>query len=223
MRRFFLILSLGLVLVAIPAVTVAALAYGADVARTGELEVAGIRQPVALTWDEDGSPIVEATSLPDLALGLGYAHAADHAWAMTLWRQAGRGELGAWFGPEFRTLDRHARALGFDAVAQEPFRTLDDETRALLIAYALGVNAALQQPGVAQGDAFVLMDVEPDAWTPWDALIVERLLAYLATPPPATDSLWTQAVAQDSSLVPFMSADSAFRATIGIRAAPTAS
>ena len=216
MYRLLLALSFGLVLIALVAGTVGALAYGADAQREGEVEIDGVRQPVTLSWDADGTPHIEASSLPDLALGLGYAHAADHAWAMTLWRQAGQGGLGAWFGPELRPLDRHARALGFDALARQTYRALDSDTRALLDAYAAGVNAALRQQGVAQGDALVLMDVEPAAWAPWDALIVERIVAYLSTPPPAADSAWVQAARHDSSLHPFLGADSTFRATLGI-------
>ncbi|GAB5534755.1 MAG: hypothetical protein Rubg2KO_10040 [Rubricoccaceae bacterium] len=216
MRRAFLLLSLGLGLVALLAGAVAALAYGADATREGELEIDGIRQPVVLSWGTDGSPTIEAASLPDLALGLGYAHAADHAWTLALWRQAGRGGLGAWFGAQMRPMDRHARALGLDALAQETYRSLDGGTRALLDAYTAGVNAALLQPGIAKGDAFVLTDVEPEAWRPWDALLVERLVAYLATPAPATDSVWTQAARRDSSLHPFLTADSTFRTVLGI-------
>ena len=216
MRWLFLVLSVGLIAIALLAGAVAALAYGSGPAREGELEAEGVRQPVALTWDTDGSPTIQASNEPDLLFGLGYAHAADHAWAMTLWRQAGRGGLGAWFGPEVRALDRHARALGFEALAQQTYRTLDAETRALLGAYTSGVNAALSQPGVEQGDAFVLMDVEPDPWMPWDALVVERLMAYLSTPAPASDSLWARASQRDSTLRPFLTADSTFRATLGI-------
>jgi len=215
-RRTLLFLSLGLVLVALLAGAVATLAYGADATREGEFEIEGIRQPVTLSWDDEGSPTIEATSLRDLALGLGYAHAADHAWTLALWRQAARGGLGAWFGAGMRPLDRHARTLGFDALAQQTYRSLDGETRAVLAAYATGINAALEQPGIVKGDAFVLADVEPDAWQPWDALLVERLLAYLATPPPATDSVWTEAAQRDSSLHPFLLADSTFRTTLGI-------
>lgn len=216
MSRILLALCLGLVVLALVAGPLGTLAYGADAMRDGELEIDGVRQPVALTWDEAGVPTVEASSLSDLAIGLGYAHAADHAWAMTLWRQAAQGGLGAWFGSDVRPLDRHARALGFDALAMETYRELDSETRGMLDAYAMGVNAALGQSGVAQGDAFVIMDVEPDAWAPWDALLVERLLAYLATPAPAADSTWALAARQDSSLIPFLRADSSFRATLGI-------
>ncbi|MEO0559076.1 MAG: penicillin acylase family protein [Bacteroidota bacterium] len=216
MRLLLLVLSLGLVLAALVAGTVSALAYGADATRAGEIEIAGVRQPVTLSWDAIGTPTLEASTLPDLALGLGYIHAADDAWTLALWRQAGRGGLGAWFGPEVRPLDRHARTLGFEALAQQTYRSLDEETRDILDAYAAGVNAALTQPGVAKGDAFVLADVSPEAWRPWDALLVERLLAYLATPAPAADAFWKDAARQDSALVPFVRTDSTFRATLGI-------
>ena len=212
MRRLFLVLGIVLVVLACLAGTVAALAYGSDATREGRLEVEGVAASVELAWDASGVVSVSAETLPDLAAGLGYAHAADHALAMTLWRQAGRGSLGEWFGARTRGLDRHARALGLDAVALETYRQLDDETRALLDAYADGANAALREPGVAQGDAFVLLDVEPEPWRPWDALVVERLIAYLGTPGLAD----TTGAARDSSLIAFVRADSTFRASLGI-------
>ena len=212
MRRLFLAFGIVLVVLALMAGTVATLAYGSDAEREGELEVGGVAQSVELAWGASGGVSISAQTMADLALGLGYAHAADHALSMTLWRQAGRGSLGEWFGARTRGLDRHARALGLDAVALETYRQLDAETRAVLDAYAAGANAALQEPGVAQGDAFVLLDVEPELWRPWDTLVVERLIAYLGTPAFAD----TMGVARDSSLAAFTNADSTFRASLGI-------
>jgi hypothetical protein len=50
------------------------------------------------------------------------------------------------------------------------------------------MNAALEAEAVRQADPFVLLDVDPASWAPWHALLVERLMAWLATPavrPPA--------------------------------------
>ena len=216
MSRLVLALGAALVVVALLAGAVAVLAYGADAQREGSLAVEGLERAVSLSWGPESGVTVEAETLSDLALGLGYAHAADHAWTMMLWRQAGRGALSEWFGAGSRGLDRHARTLGLGALAQRTYRALDDSTRSVLDAYARGVNAALAEPGVAQGDAFVLLDVEPEVWRPWDALVVERLLAYLSTPSPGADSTWRDAAARDSLLGTFLDADSTFRTALGV-------
>ena len=203
------------VLVVVLAVGLGVLAYGTGPTRTGELEIAGLTSRVTVGWPEDGPPVVEAADEIGLWTGLGYAHAADAAWSMTLWRQVALGNLGAWF-PERGELDRHARLLGFAQLARQTYETLPADERAVLEAYARGVQAALRQPGVAQRDEFVLVDVRPGAWEPWHALAVERLIAWLGTPAPARDSAFAAAAGADSALGRFARADSAFRAYLAL-------
>src|SRR5690606_38214004 len=122
----------------------------------------------------------------DLIAGLGYVHALDGAWPMALWRQAATGRLSGWFDDSTAlALDHHAVALGFEAVARETYAGLSEDEQALLTAYARGVNGAFERGRLSEGDAFVLLDVHADRWEPWDALVVERLVTYLATPPVA--------------------------------------
>lgn len=198
------------------AVLAAWLAYGATPTRSGDVEVAGLGEPVGLSWAADGGVTIEASSEAGLAAGLGYAHGADHAWTVAFWRRAARGTLSQWFGPQHGTTDQLARLLGFDALARLSYDALPDAQRAALDAYARGVNAALADPGVAQNDAFVFLDVTPDPWQPWDALAIERLLAYLATPAPAADSTWRALAARDSFVAEYVAMDSTLRALEGI-------
>ena len=209
--------AVGLVLVVLIALAAGAgwLAYGPDATRSGEIEVAGLAAPVAVAWPDSGGVAVEAASWADAAVGIGYAHAADHAFAMALWRQTARGETAAWFGDSVRAVDLHARSLGLDALARQTYDGLDAPTRAALDGYARGVNAALAEPGVAQADAFVWLGITPEPWQPHDALAVERLVAYLGTSALATDSVWTQAARQSRAVARFVRSDSAFRASLG--------
>src|SRR5690606_8686372 len=111
-------------------------------------------------------------------------------------------------GEDYVGFDRHARTLGFRALAYHTYTALPDSARALLDAYAAGVNRALADPAVAQRDEFVLLDVTAEPFAPWHALAVERLLAWVGTPPLALDG----AAARDSGLVRFARTDSLFRA-----------
>ena len=212
-----LILTLGVILLLAGALAAAAgvLAYGTEPRRDGSLSVPGLDREVSLAWDDSGRVWVEGADEIALAAGLGYAHAADQGWAAALWRQAARGQLAEWFGTDLRALDLHARTLGFDGLARRTYETLDPSDRAVLDAYALGAAAGFAEPGVAQGDPFIVADVVPSGWEPWDALAVERLHAYLAAPSPSADSTWRRAAAADTAVAQFLRADSLFRAFLG--------
>lgn len=203
-------------LLAALAAAVGVLAYGTEAPREGTVEVAGLVGPATVAWGDSGRVWIEGADDVALAAGLGYAHAADHGWAAALWRQAAHGTLSEWFGADSRDLDLHARALGFSALARRTYDALPEADRAILDAYARGASAAFAQPGVAQSDAFIVADVVPEPWAPWDALAVERLHAYLAAPAPSTDSTWIRAARADTAVARFVQADSAFRAVLGV-------
>lgn len=216
MSRVLLTVGLALTLLAFVAGAAAWLAYGTAPTREGTLDVSGLAGPVTLAWSDSGAVTVEAETLTDLAAGLGYAHAAEQAWPMAWLRQSARGTAAEWFGDSLRVRDLHARRLGFDALAQQTYNALPPADRALFDAYATGVNRALREPGVAQSDPFVLLDVSPEPWEPWDAIAVERLIAWVGTDAPGTDSTWAVARAQSPQVALFAHADSVFRAGVGL-------
>lgn len=191
------------------------LAYGTDPPRDGEIDIPNLDAPVTLAWDDSGRVWVEGPDDVAVAAGLGYAHAVDQGWATALSRQAAAGTLSEWFGADARDLDLHARTLGFTSLARQTYDALDGDSRQLLDAYAQGASTGFAQPGVAQGNAFLVADVVPQAWQPWDALAVERLYAYLSAPALTADSTWQLAAAADSAVARFVAADSAFRAFLG--------
>lgn len=183
MTRFLLSLALALVAVVVLAGAVALLAYGGEPKRNGTLRLEGLTAEVTLAWTEAGEVTIEADDEVALWTGLGYAHAADQGWAMALWRQAALGELSVWIGPDALDLDRHARRLGFGALARQSYARLPADDRAAVDAYARGVQLAFRDEAVSQRDEFVELDVEAATWEPWHALAVERLVAWLGTEP----------------------------------------
>ncbi|MEM7789633.1 MAG: penicillin acylase family protein, partial [Bacteroidota bacterium] len=214
MSRALLFVGIVLAVLFGLAATVGVLAYGNEPPRDGRLEVDGLTEPATIAWSDSGHVWIEADTEAGLAAGLGYLHAADHGWATMLWRQAARGELAAWLGAGARPLDLHARTLGLGDLARQTYASLPEAERALLDAYARGVNRAFEEPGVAQSDAFIVADVVPGPWEPWDALAVERLHLYLGAPALLADASWRVARA-DSVVGAFATADSTFRARLG--------
>ena len=194
------------------------LAFGTGPRSAGDASVPGLRAPVTISYDALDVPTVAAQSEADLATGLGYVHALHSAWPMTLWRQAATASLSGWFEDSTAlALDRHASALGLGAYARATYDTLGEEDQALLTAYARGVNRAFEQARLSEGDAFVMQDVHAERWQPWDALAVERLVAYLATPAPTiADSIAAATYRASPTLQSWMVADSTFRRALGI-------
>lgn len=217
MARVLIPLGIALALVAALAATAAVLAYGTEPTRDGEVVLEGLSAPVTVAWSDSGHVWIEAQNDVDYATGLGYVHAADHAWTLSLWRQAAAGRLAEWLGDDGRALDLHARTLGLAELARQTYEGLAPEDKAVLDAYARGASRALAEPGVAQGDAFLVAGVVPEPWAPWDALAVERLHLYLSAPALRHDSLWAS-VRADSAVAAFAEADSLFRDALGMEA-----
>ena len=191
------------------------LAYGTGPGFQGEARVPGLSAPVTIGYTDSNIPVIEAQSETDLITGLGYTHALQSAWPMALWRQAATSSLSSWFEDSTASLlDRHTLALGFDAFARATYEALSDDERADLQAYAHGVNRAFARARLNEGDEFVLFDVRAEPWQPWDALAVERLIAYLATPPATADSTGRAALRTSTSLHRFAATDSTLRSTL---------
>ncbi len=194
------------------------LAHGVGPSLDGEVRVPGLGEAVTITHSVDGIATVAAQSEADLIAGLGYAHALHNAWPMALRRQVATGSLSEWFDDEATLgLDRHALMLGFGALARATYDALTETDRAVLDAYARGVNRAFAHNRLSSSDEFVLLNVDTRPWQPWDALAVERLIAYLAMPAPAlADSVAQAAYRASPTLERFVVADSAFRATLHV-------
>jgi hypothetical protein len=160
--------------------------------RPGEVAVSGIdgeglEGEVPVRWTGDGAAVIDASAggggAETFGVALGYAHGSERAWTAELRRRTALGTLAEWFGGDALPLDRHARHLGLAHGARRAYEELPASQQRLLRAYARGMNAALASERVRTADAFVLLDVDPGTWEPWHALAVERLVAWLATPP----------------------------------------
>lgn len=115
------------------------------VAQQTAIQIEGIKEQVIIRRDERGVPYVEAKNDEDLYFGQGYATAADRLWQMDLFRRTARGELAEILtaGPNNSALeqDKLHRTYGFAQVAEAEYAQASPRTRAILEAYARGVNA----------------------------------------------------------------------------------
>lgn len=147
-----------------------------------------------MEWTAERVPVITAARPSQALTALGYAHGLNRGWTTVLWRQTALGQLGRWFGPGVSSLDRHARRLGLARHARAAYRALPDSQKGRLRAYTRGLNAALHTESVRQSDPFVLLNIAPQEWAPWHTLLVERLLAWMGTPPLAAPTAAPAAV-----------------------------
>src|SRR5919106_4393543 len=143
----------------------------------GALEVAGLGAPVRIVRDAYAVPHIEAASFGDAIFAQGFVHAQDRLWQMDFRRRLGSGRLAEVLGPAALPTDRFMRTLGFAAAAEASIAHLRPDTVALLEAYAAGINAYLATRTGPLPLEFLILDYEPEPWTPVDSLVWMRVLA----------------------------------------------
>jgi penicillin amidase len=165
--------SLGvLAALAVAAVAAGWLALRASLPQLeGKAELPGLRAPVAVERDAAGVPVIRGSTRTDVARATGYVHAQDRLFQMDLLRRTGAGELAALLGAGLLDVDRKIRVHQFRVRAREAVAALEPAERALLEAYAAGVNA-----GAAALDArpfeYMLLGQAPEPWRAEDCILV---------------------------------------------------
>jgi penicillin G amidase len=148
--------------------------------RNESLALKGLRAPVEILIDQSGVPHLYAANTSDLVFGQGYVHARDRLWQMELNRRIAAGTLAELFGAPALEADRFLRRLGFGRDALRDLAALSDDARALLDAYAAGVNAyvAHHRPPLE----FMLLRTGPKPWKATDSLAFGRYMGWTQTP-----------------------------------------
>ena len=150
-------------------------------AASGTVAVAELKGPVEVIRDGEGVPHIFGTTLEDLCAALGFAHAQDRMWQMELLRRSGQGRLSEIFGERTLRTDIFLRALDLYGHAERSFAALPEESRALLEAYARGVNAFIGREtgflGSRLSPEFVVLRHRPELWRPADSIVIVKLMA----------------------------------------------
>jgi penicillin G amidase len=116
----------------------------------GEIEAAGLEAEVEIVKDAQGVPHVYGSNEHDLFFAQGYVHAQDRFWQMDFWRHIGAGRLSEMFGDSQVDTDLFLRSLDFTGLAEQELAMLDPGQRAILEAYADGVNAYVESRSPSQ-------------------------------------------------------------------------
>src|SRR5690625_1381170 len=142
------------------------------------LEQPGLQRPVDIHWDSYGVPHIYAENKQDLYYSLGYVHAQDRLWQMTVSQMAAEGRFAEFLGEDLLSLDIMQRTIGFWRIAKNIEQALSDTTMRYLEAYSEGVNAYSRQHPKSLPIQFSLTDMEPIPWTPTHSIALARLMAW---------------------------------------------
>jgi len=137
----------------------------------GEIVVSGIEATASIARDQDGIPIITAANRRDLAFATGFAHAQDRFFQMDMIRRQAAGELSELVGRVALEVDKRFRFHRFRDRARTVLERAADSDRAVIDAYAEGVNAGLASLGARPFEYFVL-GAEPRPWAGEDSVLV---------------------------------------------------
>jgi penicillin amidase len=142
------------------------------------VRLTGLKKSVKVSRDERGIPYIAATNEEDLYFAQGYVTASDRLWQMDLLRRTARGELAEIFGKSALEADKRRRAYGFAQVSEATAAQADPHTRAVLEAYARGVNAYIDSlDDQSLPIEFQIIGYKPRPWTPADSSAVGKNFA----------------------------------------------
>src|SRR5882757_10032058 len=141
----------------------------------GDVHRLGVVAPVTIDRDALGVPALEAAKRGDLAYGTGFAHGQDRFFEMDLSRRLAAGELSEVFGKAAVEQDKKARLFQFRQVARLTLQQGTPEQRAVLEAYARGVNAGLASLRSRPWEYWLFQSV-PAQWRPEDTVLVSHAM-----------------------------------------------
>ncbi|MET0396294.1 MAG: penicillin acylase family protein [Longimicrobiaceae bacterium] len=172
-------LLLGLFALAAAAAGGAYLYLRSAAADPGEdARLAGLAAPVEVWRDSLGVPHVWAAGEADLFRAMGYVHAQDRLWQMELFRRVADGRMAEVLGPDLVATDRFLRTVGMGRAAADNERMLGPAERALMQAYADGVNAWIRGHSGALPPEFVVLRFRPEPWTVRNSLAIAKIMAW---------------------------------------------
>ena len=137
----------------------------------GQARLPELQANVTISRDALGTAVVKGANRFDVARGLGFVHAQERFFEMDLTRRSAAGELSALFGSMAIERDKLRRTHRLRAMLTARLARMDAGERALLQAYADGVNAGLAHLGTRPWQ-YELLRAEPARWQPVDSLLV---------------------------------------------------
>jgi penicillin amidase len=137
---------------------------------SGDVTVAGLKEPVEIVRDRWGVAHIYAKNADDLFFAQGFNAAADRLFQIDLWRRQATGELAEILGKEFIEADFFARLLKYRGDMEAEWRSYSPDAKAIATAFTSGINAYIEHIGEKLPIEFQLLGYRPKKWLPHDVL-----------------------------------------------------
>ncbi|GAB4074703.1 penicillin acylase family protein [Barrientosiimonas marina] len=146
----------------------------------GEIDLPGLEQEATVVTDDSGVPHITASNDHDVYMAQGYVQAQNRMFQMEMSRRQASGTLSEVVGEKAVDQDKYFRTLGLRRAAEASYDMYSDESKAVLQAFADGVNAYIED-ATEEGSLpveFTLMGIEPAEWTVVDSLTIGKYMAF---------------------------------------------
>ena len=144
------------------------------------VEFSHVTEKIEIVRDTANVPHIFGKNDQDTLFALGYVHAQDRLWQMTMLRRTAQGRLSELFGAETLTVDMVVRRLGIYSASRASLSALRPDTMAKLEAYAKGVNARLEEINLGNlgrgAPELFLFSNSIAPWSPTDSLAIIKLM-----------------------------------------------
>src|SRR5580704_814068 len=130
---------------------------------SGEIS-APISAKATITRDALGVPHIRAASWEDAVFLQGFVTAQDRMWQMDALRRLAGGELSEVVGRQALEADEDAHRLRLARIAEESEQTMTPADRAVMAAYARGVNYYLERHRGRLPLEFSVLNYDPRPW-----------------------------------------------------------
>jgi penicillin amidase len=141
----------------------------------------GVSDKVEIVRNNASVPHIFGSNDKDVYFALGFAHAQDRLWQMTMLRRTAQGRLSEVFGERTLKTDELLRRYDLYTLSVRSVDAQDAETLAALDAYSRGVNAWISEVNVkARGRGapeMFFFSNEIAAWQPADSIAIIKLMA----------------------------------------------
>lgn len=143
----------------------------------GRIEIQGLAAQVAIRFDDQQRPFVQAGSVYDALAAQGWLHVQHRLWQMEMFRRAGQAKLSEVLGGSLLETDQQLLKIGVPQLAKRLEANASEELLQYVDAYLSGVNAAIQQMSVRPIEFLVLRHL-PQPWARSDVFAVGAVMAY---------------------------------------------
>ena len=140
----------------------------------GAVTLPGLHRDVQVWRDAWGIPHARAADEHDAWFAQGFVTAQDRLWAMEYDRRRAVGRWAEVAGKTALGPDRQMRRLRLEDAARADYDAAGPRARAMLDAYAAGVNAFIRSDAPRPVE-YAIAGIVPEAWQPWHSLAIYKV------------------------------------------------